>query len=83
MERPGHVDGAVKDIRKENLLNVARAQGISTKLADAMIAQVQESVAGFQILAQQYDVTKETISQVRRHLERSLTLGNPTRRRST
>jgi serine/threonine-protein kinase HipA len=79
------IDGAVKDIRRENLLNVARAQGISTKLANATIAQVQESVAGFRTLAQQYDVTQETISQVRRYLERGLTLskikGAPKNRR--
>lgn len=75
------IDGAVKDIRKENLLNVARAQGISTKPADETIAQVQESVAGFQSLAQRYDVTRETISQVRRYLDRGLPVGNPTLRR--
>jgi serine/threonine-protein kinase HipA len=70
------IDGAVKDIRRGNLLNIAREQGIGRQLADAAIAQVQEAVAGFQALARQHTVTQETISQVRRSLERGLTLGS-------
>ena len=68
--------GAVKDIRRENLLNIARDQGISRQSAAATIARVQESVAGFKTLAGQHNVTQETISQVRRYLERGLTLGS-------
>jgi serine/threonine-protein kinase HipA len=68
------IDGVAKDVRRENILSVARAQGINANLAEATIAQTQEAVADFRTFARRYDVTRQTISQVWTHLERSLRL---------